>query len=184
MEQKDQVPQNKESEQDVKHELLSDVSEQGIQKHSQMTDSAKVNYEESNSRGFQDDPEVGLQENASRVDMEQIARDFKSIRLFLRISGICGPVSLIFGGALLGTVGLIFGILAFRKVRPYTAWEEEFGARAQRVKKFALLAILICIACITINIVFVFFYYSELSNMLATGGVTSGAVSGSSSTWG
>ena len=128
-------------------------------------------------------------EDDEHIDFGAVTRDFKNIRLYLQIAGICAPVSLVFGGILLGTVALIFGILAFRKIARYTKRHDELGARARYVRKFAVLALAISVACIIANAVFVVTNWSELSSMISsrmTGTGSSGSASGggTSSTWG
>ncbi|MDO5117803.1 MAG: hypothetical protein Q4D34_04880 [Eggerthellaceae bacterium] len=126
------------------------------------------------------------------VDMK-VARDFKNIRLYLQIAGICAPVSLVIGGVLLGTVALIFAILGFRKLYPYTKRNDELGATALNVRKYAILALVVSAACIIANAVFVITNWSQLEGMITQGmstfqlsGGSSGSASGggTSSTWG
>lgn len=123
------------------------------------------------------------------VDPVAVTRDFRNIRLYLQIAGICGPLSLLFGGILLGTVALIFAILALRKIMRYTKRQDELGWRALYVRKFAILALVICAGCLVANIVFVVTYMPQLTEMFTSGatGMPSSGVApggGTTSTWG
>jgi len=123
----------------------------------------------------------------------KIMRDFKNIRLYLQIAGICAPVSLVIVGVLLGTVSLIFAILAFKKLMPYTKRKDELGVQALHIRKYAILALVVSAACIIANAVFVITNWSQLEGMITQGmstmqlsGGSSGGTSsgGTSSTWG
>ena len=119
-------------------------------------------------------------------------RAFRFIRTnlnYILIAGICGPVSLIFGGVLVGTIGLIFGIIALRKISQYAKREDELGYQSKRIKKFVILAIAICAICMIANIVYVVLFWPELSSAISSGVATpapsgSGAGTGPTSTWG
>lgn len=123
------------------------------------------------------------------IDPVTVTRDFRNIRLYMQIAGICGPISLIFGGILLGTVALIFAIMALRKVLRYSKRHDELGLRALYVRRFAILALVISAGCLIANIVFVITFMPQLTEMFtsgATGMSSSGgsASGGPSSTWG
>jgi hypothetical protein len=84
---------------------------------------------------------------------------------------------------------LIFAILALRKIMRYTKRQDELGWRALYVRKFAILALVICAGCLVANIVFVVTYMPQLTEMFTSGatGMPSSGVApggGTTSTWG
>ena len=140
-----------------------------------------------------DFPNEEPQPTDEEINDLKVIRDFKNIRLYMQIAGICAPVSLVIGGVLLGIVSLIFAILAFRKLMPYTKRNDELGIQALHVRKFAILALVVSAACTIANAVFVITNWSQLEGMITQGmstmqlsGGSSGGTSsgGTSSTWG
>lgn len=106
------------------------------------------------------------------------------------VASICAPVSLIIGGVLLGSVGLVFAILGFRKLTALAEKENDMAAVAKRIKRSASIAMVFCVVAIILNGISAWMMYPEIVATLQSGeygtifsGLGSGSA-GSTSTWG
>lgn len=117
-------------------------------------------------------------------------RALRSAQNKITFAYVAGPLSLFFGGMLLGCVGLICAGLAYRSVKKLEHKEASVAQTAAKLKKSARNALIICCAAFLLNAISLYFMYPIVLEMLQNGqfgDVASSASSGSassSSTWG
>ena len=115
-----------------------------------------------------------------------------SARKQINIAYITGPISLILGGMLLGGIGLLLGILAWRKLNALVQKQSLLAQDAKQLMKSAKIAIIVCAFAMVLNLISFVVVYPEIMEMIDSGQLdyllgsstaTTGA-SGSGSTWG
>ncbi|RDB68992.1 hypothetical protein C1876_08075 [Eggerthella sinensis] len=106
------------------------------------------------------------------------------------ISSVAGPVSLFIGGVLLSAVGLVCGIVAFRKLVALAARQTNVAAVASRLKRSAIVGMAVCGVAFVLNAIAFYLMLPVVMDMVASGDYTglmtdagTGAV-GPNSTWG
>lgn len=114
----------------------------------------------------------------------------------INVALVFGPISLFLGGMLLGVVGIILAVLGLRKLNGLIEKNSPFSADAERLKKSARIALIVCGIAIALNFVSFVIMYPTIMEMIdsgqldsllgTTGAVSSGSGAGSSatSTWG
>lgn len=115
-----------------------------------------------------------------------------SARRQINIAFIFSIVSLIIGGMLLSSIGLILAILALRKLNLLQQKKSLLAQDAKLLLKSAKTAIVFCIVAISLNLISFIVVYPQLMEMIDSGQfdyllgaseVVSGSESGAS-TWG
>lgn len=115
-----------------------------------------------------------------------------SARKQINISYITGPISLILGGMLLGGIGLLLGILAWRKLNTLVQKQSLLAQDAKQLMKSAKIAIIVCAFAMVLNLISFVVVYPEIMEMIDSGQLdyllgSSTASTGTSSgvsTWG
>ena len=117
-------------------------------------------------------------------------RTLRSARSQTTFAFIAGPVSLFVGGILLGTIGVICAILAYRKLRSLAQKTNETSSIARDMLKSARTALIICLVAVTLNAVSFAVMFPVIEQMLqhgdfasVAGNMSAGTVAGTS-TWG
>lgn len=130
-------------------------------------------------------PERASDETETETYSPQIERELKSINRYFQIAGFCGPVSLVFGGLLVGGIGLILGFIAYRKCAVFLERDDSIGLRAQYYRRASKIAMIICGVCIALNLIAVIFYYPQIIDALTTQNYSyTSSGRATSSTWG
>lgn len=117
-------------------------------------------------------------------------RDLKTAQSLALIASIAGPVSLFIGGILLGSAGLVCGIIGFRKLNRLIAKQNDVAKAAARIKRSSIIGMCVCGVAIVLNAVSMYFMYPVILEMLETGdfsGLSAGTGTGaaeSNSVWG
>lgn len=115
-----------------------------------------------------------------------------SARKQINIAYITGPISLILGGMLLGGIGLLLGILAWRKLNALVQKQSVLAQDANQLMKSAKIAIIVCAFAMVLNLISFIVIYPEIMEMIDSGQLdyllgsptaTTGTSSGGS-TWG
>ncbi len=115
-----------------------------------------------------------------------------SARKQINAASVIGPISLILGGILLGSVGLILAILAWRKLNALLQKKSLLAEDASRLLKSAKIAMAVCMIAIVLNLISFMVVYPQLMEMIDSGqfdyllgATTSGSDSAvGNSTWG
>lgn len=117
-------------------------------------------------------------------------RGLKTSQTLVMISSVAGPVSLFIGGVLLSAVGLVCGIVAFRKLVALAARQTNVAAVASRLKRSAIVGMAVCSVAFVLNAIAFYLMLPVVMDMVASGDYTglmtdagTGAV-GPNSTWG
>lgn len=116
-------------------------------------------------------------------------RNVKSARTLIMVANIAGPVSLFIGGVLLGTAGLVCGIIGYRKLSVLLKKKSEVADIAIRLRRSSIVAMVICSVAIILNAIAIYLMLPVVLEMLETGNYTglvpnAGTGTGGSSTWG
>lgn len=117
-------------------------------------------------------------------------RRLRSIRTKITIAYVAGPVSLLIGGLLLGTVGLICGIIAYRSIAALQSKSPEVAAAALSMKKSAITGMVISAIALALNAISLIALYPVIAEMIDSGMLTvsgvegAGSSSSASSVWG
>ncbi len=118
-------------------------------------------------------------------------RRLRSIRTKITIAYVAGPVSLLIGGLLLGTVGLICGIIAYRSIGALQSKSPEVAAAALSMRKSAITGMVISGIALALNAISLIALYPVIAEMIDSGMLTVSGVggagsssSGASSVWG
>lgn len=116
-------------------------------------------------------------------------RELKKAQRLVMVASISGPVSLFIGGVFLGTVGLVCGIVAYRKLRRLATKRTEVGVFAGRLKRSSVIGMCVCGVAIVLNGIYAYIMFPTILEMLETGdyaGFAGDAVNpaGPSATWG
>lgn len=116
-------------------------------------------------------------------------RNVKSARTLIMVANIAGPVSLFIGGVLLGTAGLVCGIIGYRKLSALLKKKSEVADIAIRLRRSSIVAMVICSVAIILNAIAIYLMLPVVLEMLETGNYTglvpnAGTGTGGSSTWG
>lgn len=104
----------------------------------------------------------------SQNDMAFLAQ-LKSIQNLVTIATIAGPVSLLIGGMLLGTIAVICGALAVHKLNKLPIQNSSHAELVGKVKRSAYIAIGISVAALVVNGVFVALMMPEVLAAIETG---------------
>ncbi len=122
---------------------------------------------------------------------EQDARNLKSAQNLIMVASLAGPISLFIGGFWLSCVGLICGIIGFRKLKVLAQKQNAISVVAARFKKSSIISIVICGIITVLNVVAAVILYPLVLQALETGdysqlmpGMGTNAPSGGNSTWG
>lgn len=99
----------------------------------------------------------------------------KSAQTLVTVATIAGPVSLLIGGVLLSTVGLVCAILAAAKVRRVVAVGITPGLSvyASRIRRSAVLSLFICVLALTLNAIALASVLPAVMQALQTGDLSS-----------
>ena len=103
---------------------------------------------------------------------------------------VAGPLSLFFGGVLLGGAGALCAGLAYRKLRALATKSSEVADTAQKMLKSARTSLIICLVSVAINAVSLAFMYPVIMQMLQNGdyatmaGNMGAGTAAGTSTWG
>ena len=117
-------------------------------------------------------------------------RTLRSARSQTTFAFIAGPVSLFVGGMLLGTIGAICAILAYRKLRSLAQKTNETASIARGMLKSTRTALIICLVAVTLNAVSFAIMFPVIEQMLQNGdfasvaGNMSAGTAAGTSTWG
>lgn len=117
-------------------------------------------------------------------------RTLRSVRSQTTFAYIAGPVSLFVGGILLGTVGTICALLAYRKLRALMQKSNETAAVARDMLKSTRTALIICLVAVALNAISFVIMFPVIEQMLQSGdfasvaGNMSAGTAAGSSTWG
>lgn len=123
-------------------------------------------------------------------------RILKTAHSQINVALVLGPISLFLGGMLLGIVGVILAVLGMRKLDGLIAKSSVYKADAERLKKSARIAMIVCAIAITLNFISFVIMYPTIMEMIdsgqldallgSSGTMSSGSSTGSSasSTWG
>ena len=117
-------------------------------------------------------------------------RRLRSIRTKITIAYVAGPVSLLIGGILLGSVGLICGIIAYRSILALQSKSPEVAAAALSMRKSAITGMVISAIAIALNVISLIALYPVIAEMIDSGALTlsgtegAGSSSSASSVWG
>lgn len=79
-------------------------------------------------------------------------RQLKSAQTLVTVTAVSGPVSIFIGGVLLAGIAVIAGVLAFVKIRKLSQKPSEYAELIQKVKRSALIALVISIAALALNV--------------------------------
>ena len=127
--------------------------------------------------------------SASLQPNMQDFREIKSAQTLVMIANIAGPVSLFIGGVLLGSVGLVCGIVGYRKLSALAKKTTEVAAIASRLRRSSIIGMVICGIAIVLNAVSMYYFFPEFLAMLESGdyaglAADAGAGAAGSATWG
>lgn len=117
-------------------------------------------------------------------------RELKSAQSLVIAASITGPISMLVGGVFLGVVGLVCGILAFRKIKGLMGKGGAIAFMARKLRTACIIALVVTAIALVLNIVNVVMVYPLMMEALQTGdysqllpgGTESSA--GGNSTWG
>lgn len=79
-------------------------------------------------------------------------RQLKSTQTLVTVAAVSGPVSIFIGGVLLAGIAVIAGALAFVKIRKLSQKPSEYAELIQKVKRSALIALVISFAAFALNV--------------------------------
>lgn len=79
-------------------------------------------------------------------------RQLKSTQTLVTVAAVSGPVSIFIGGVLLAGIAVIAGALAFVKIRKLSQKPSEYAELIQKVKRSALIALVISVAAFALNV--------------------------------
>ena len=96
-------------------------------------------------------------------------RELKSAQNLVIAASITGPVSMVIGGVFLGIVGLVCGILAYRKIRALRAKGGTIGLVASRLRTACIVALVVTAIALVLNITYVVSVYPLMVEALETG---------------
>ncbi len=114
----------------------------------------------------------------------------RSVRTKITIAYVAGPVSLLVGGILLGSIGLICGIVALRSISKLQSKSTEVAKAALSMRKSAITGIVISAIAVALNAISAIAFYPVLYDMVESGTLSlsgsgdAGVSSGASSVWG
>lgn len=122
------------------------------------------------------------------------AKELKSAQNLVIAASITGPISMVIGGVFLGTIGLICGILAFRRIRVLVGKGGPVGLMAARLRTACIVALVVTAIALILNIANMIMIYPMVMEAVQTGDYsklfpdgsvpsTGGSTSGNS-TWG
>ena len=123
-------------------------------------------------------------------------RVLKTAHSQINVALVFGPISLFLGGMLLGIIGIILAVLGLRKLNGLIEKNSVYSADAERLKKSARIALIVCGIAIALNFASFVIMYPTIMEMIdsgqldallgSSGAVGSGSSAGSSatSTWG
>lgn len=134
------------------------------------------------------EPDEGQNPQVSSIP-QSIQQQLVSASRFILAGAIAGPFSLMLGGALLSSIGLILAVIGYRKAAAATAHAD--GDSLRTLIRYGKVAIGVCVLTLVINVIFAVFLYPTIYESLVSGDTSSifgngSASSGStgSSTWG
>ena len=117
-----------------------------------------------------------------------LPREVTTASRYMLVGAIAGPLSMLIGGTLLGTVALILSIIGYRKASACRGRIDEQALKS--VMRFGKAVIAICILTLVANVVFMIIWYPTILEWVSTGD-TSGLIGGGgsstysgNSTWG
>lgn len=116
-------------------------------------------------------------------------KELKKAQRLVMVASIAGPVSLFIGGVFLGTVGLVCGIMAYRKLKQLAAKRTEVGVFASRLKRSSIIGMCVCGVAIVLNGIYAYIMFPTMLEMLESGDYAglagdAGSSAGPSATWG
>lgn len=120
----------------------------------------------------------------------QDTRALRSAQSKITFAYIAGPLSLLIGGMLLGTIGLVCAGLAYRKLNELASKEPSIAQSALKLKKSAKTALIICAVAFLLNGISMYLMYPIVLDMLQSGqygeaaGSLGAATSAGTSAWG
>ena len=97
------------------------------------------------------------------------ARELRSAQNLVIAASITGPVSMIIGGGFLGVIGLVCGILAFRKIRNLMRNNGPMALMAKRLQTACIVALVVTAIALVLNIIYVVSVYPLMIEALETG---------------
>lgn len=116
--------------------------------------------------------------------------DLKKAQTLVMVASIAGPVSLFVGGVLLSTVGLVCGIVAYRKLLKLADKHSDVAALAMRLKRSSIVGMVVCGIALALNAISLYLMLPVILEMMETGDYAgmmadtgTGAI-GPNSTWG
>ncbi len=152
------------------------------EEHNGSTDQSKTESKETESPYSQ---AHDLHSYSPNVEDEKRLR---SIRTKITIAYVAGPLSLFIGGILLGAIGLVCGIVAYRSIGSLQSKSSEVAAAAMSMRKSAITGMVICIIALVLNVVTVIALFPVVLDMVNSGEISLNASGGSgssaSSVWG
>lgn len=139
----------------------------------------------------QPDPRFPQPPNRRPVLNGPDAKEIKSAQTLVVVGSIAGPVSVFVGGVLLSAVGLVCAFLGYRKLKHVGEKQGDAAVIASRLKRSAIIALVICGVALVLNAVAFFIMYPILLEAVQSGdysslmpGSGSGSTAAPSSTWG
>ncbi|WP_139653012.1 hypothetical protein [Raoultibacter phocaeensis] len=97
------------------------------------------------------------------------ARELKSAQNLVIAASITGPISMIIGGVFLGTIGLICGILAYRKIKALMGKGGPIGLMAGRLRTACVVALVVTAIALVLNIANMIMIYPLVMEAVQTG---------------
>ena len=96
-------------------------------------------------------------------------RELKSAQNLVIAASITGPISMIIGGVALGVVGLVCGILAYRKLRVLIKQGGPFSLMAARLRTACIVALVVTGIALVLNTITIITIYPLMVEALETG---------------
>lgn len=137
------------------------------------------------------DPERQTELNGAPVPSSNMndLRELKKSQTMVMVASIAGPVSLFIGGVLLSGVGLVCGVVAFRKLKKLIAKHADVSVLAQRLKRSAIVGMAVCGVAFALNAISFYLMMPVVLEMMESGDYTGamtdvGSGAAGTSTWG
>lgn len=139
----------------------TDIKNKAMQPQKQKFDEAS-NYSE-HANGANSGNRPPMQPNALDT------RALRSAQSKITFAYIAGPLSLLVGGMLLGTIGFVCSALALKQLSQLQHKEPSIAHEAKKLLKSARTALIICAVAFVLNAISMYFMYPILLDMLQSG---------------
>lgn len=107
-------------------------------------------------------PGFHLTPKPNMYDLQQI----KSAQRLILVANIAGPLSLFIGGILLGSAGLVCGIIAYCKLNALSKKGSAVATLAGQMKRSSIISIIICATALIFSAISLYYFYPELLALL------------------